>query len=211
MRHVSGHRPQIAATCVPDFRRMGRGTRTLQSFREGLEDLDDFNREQELAVLDERVRRLGLAGGAPPRGWRALRESIAELRSVPAAESVVAHRDLHDGQWLLEDDRACLLDFDLLCRAEPELDAANFLAHLELRRLQHPARVSEQDVAVCREAFLEGLGAADSADHRARLALYEATTFARLSLVYQLRPRWSGIVGDLIARARNSLAELGDR
>ena len=120
----------------------------------------------------------------------------------------MAHRDLHDGQWLMSGDRPCLLDFDLLCRAEPELDPANFLAHLELRRMQHPTVISERDVAACGEAFLDGFGCGYASDRRARLAFYQAATFARLALVYQLRPRWSKLVDDLIARGRARLAVL---
>lgn len=209
MPRVSGQRPRVAAAHSVDFRLMGSGTRALQSSRQGLEELGDFKRDEELAVLEERVRRLALAGGSPPEGWRALYASLTDFSSIPAANLVVAHRDLHDGQWLVDEGRPCLLDFDLMCRAEPELDPANFLAHLELRQLQHPAGISAHDVAACREAFLDGLGSGHAPDHRARLAFYQATTFARLALVYQLRPRWAGIVGDLLALGRARLAELG--
>ena len=143
MRRVTGHRPRVSVTHTADFRLMGNGTRQLQSFQQGRDTLAEFSRHHELAVLDERIRRLALAGGAPPEGWRTLQSALAEGSSLPAAELVLTHRDLHDGQWLVNDDRPCLLDFDLLCRAEPELDIANFLAHLELRRLQQPQRFRE--------------------------------------------------------------------
>ena len=208
MRREAGLRPTVAEANAEDFRRMGSGTRQLQTFRGDLGALGGFGRSDELAVLQERVRRLTMAGGAAPEDWPRLESSLADAAAgPPAAEPVLAHRDLHDGQWLVHEGRPCLLDFDLLCLAEPELDAANFLAHLELRRLQHPDAISERDSAACGEAFLDGLGFGRSSGQRARLAFYQATTFARLALVYQLRPRWQGLVSALVGLG---WARLGD-
>ncbi len=44
---------------------------------------------------------------------------------------VVSHRDLHDGQLLISDEIATILDVDTLALAEPELDLGNLLAHLD--------------------------------------------------------------------------------
>jgi hypothetical protein len=209
MRREAGRRPRIAADRRADLQLMGAGTRRLQAFEDGSGVLEAFGRRQELAVLGERIRRLNLAGGSPPARWEELRGRLEELATLaPAAQAVTAHRDLHDGQWLVHRRRPCLLDFDLLCRAEPELDPANFLAHLELRRLQRPARISSGDLQACRGAFLAGLGQPDEPDSRARMLFYQAAAFARLALVYQLRPRWAGLVDDLITLGQQRVEDL---
>jgi hypothetical protein len=209
MRREPGQRPHIAADCQTELQLMGAGTRRLQALDAGSTALEAFTRQQELDVLTERIRRLGLAGGSPPIGWEVLRGKLEDAASLaPPAQAVTAHRDLHDGQWLVHRGRPCLLDFDLLCRAEPELDPANFLAHLELRRLQRPAHISDRDLQACRGAFLAGLGLPNDSGSVARLLFYQSAAFARLALVYQLRPRWEGLVQELIALGQKRLADL---
>jgi aminoglycoside phosphotransferase (APT) family kinase protein len=209
MRREAGLRPTVAEARAEDFRRIGAGTRQLQVFREDLDALVDFGRDDELAVLDERVRRLAAARGEPAAGWTHLRSALAAAVSgPPPAQPVLCHRDLHDGQWLVHEGRPCLLDFDLLCLAEPELDAANFLAHLELRRMQRPDEIARRDVDACGEAFLDGLQSGQASGQQARLAFYQATAFARLALVYQLRPRWQGLVSALVDLGRARLGDL---
>ena len=112
---------------------------------------------------------------------------------------------MHDGQWLLDEDSACLLDFDLLCLAEPELDLANFAAHLELRRFQHPDRINREDVKSCRSEWRAGAGLAVDPESKSRFRFYRASTFARLALVYQLRSRWLPLVPNLMARCERDL------
>lgn len=211
MQREAGRRPTISTDRAEEFRLIGLGTRRLQMYREDLMALDTFGRQQELDVLDERIRRLKLAAGKPPGKWGALRVSLDEVAPLaPAAKEVLAHRDLHDGQWLVHRGRACLLDFDLLCRAEPELDPANFLAHLELRRLQYPNDVGATDVQACGQAFLDGLGLNGGRDSEARFAFYKATSFARLALVYQLRPSWQGLTADLVELGMRNLQDARD-
>lgn len=200
MREENGRRPGVSASEAGDFRAIGAGIRQLQSFRDAPAALETFGRDRELGVLDERTRRLRLAGGAPPERWQELRDRLQDTTSLPReSEMVPAHRDLHDGQCLVGRDRPCLLDFDLLCLAESELDPANFLAHLELRRMQHPESVTGSDVKICAEAFLDGMGLPGDPESRMRLTFYEAATYARLALVYQLRPQWQGLVPNLVA------------
>lgn len=212
MRRQLGERPRLSAGCAPEFELMGAGTRWLQAFKAAPDTLDRFSRDDELAVLDERIRRLRLAGGQPPDHWEDLRANLAAAASLAApGQVVVTHRDLHDGQWLVHEGRPCLLDFDLLSLAEPELDPANFVAHLELRRLQHPRRISGPDLRACRDAFLQGMSLPDESGSRIRLTFYQATTFARLALVYQLRPRWQNLAAKLVALGHSRLDELSAR
>jgi len=211
MQREEGRRPTISTDRAEEFRLIGLGTRRLQMYRQDLMALDTFGRQQELDVLDERIRRLKLAAGKAPDTWGALRDGLDEVAPLaPAAQQVLAHRDLHDGQWLVHRGRACLLDFDLLCSAEPELDPANFLAHLELRRLQYPHDIGASDVQACGQAFLNGLGLNGGRDSEARFAFYKATAFARLALVYQLRPSWQGLTADLVELGMRNLQDARD-
>lgn len=204
-----GRRPSLSRDKAGDFYLMGTAIRQLQSAKQDAGELETFSRDDEMAVLDERIRRLKLAGGGPPEGWMETRNLLEGVAATPALTApVVAHRDLHDGQWLLHGGRGSLLDFDLLSLAEPELDPANFLSHLSLRRLQHPALISTEDEKACRQAFLEGLALPGNRDSRTRLDFYQATTFARLALVYQLRPRWRDIVPGLLDLGNQCLRKL---
>jgi hypothetical protein len=207
LSRAPGRQPRVSAGSAADFHLMGRGVGALQGFGERTETLPVFDRTQELTVLDERLRRLELAGGRAPPDWLSLRASLGQAADrIPLALPVLTHRDLHDKQWLVDGRRAFLLDFDLLCLAEPELDAANFLAHLELRRLQQPQLVGSEDVRACSAAFLDGLGLSlDSADCRTRLEFYRASCFARLALVYLLRPRWRQLVATLVQLGNSHL------
>jgi len=213
MQRMGGRRPVIRAQQADDFLVTGAGIRRLQTATKeivhGMDALEGFNRRDELAVVDERLRRLQLVGGGLPPDWQELRRRLEKTAaSIPQAELVAAHRDLHDGQWLLGRGRPCLLDFDLLCTAEPELDPANFLAHLSLRHLQHRAQISARDVDACGEAFLQGLALPATRESRRRLHFYLASTFARLALVYVLRPRWQGVVPELVRRGHRCLDDL---
>ena len=201
-----GRQPCVTAANRADFKLMGRGIGALQGCGSGTDMLPIFDRSQELAVLDERLRRLELVGGKAPPDWLSLRASLGQVSElIPQALPVLTHRDLHDKQWLLDGRRACLLDFDLLCLAEPELDAANFLAHLELRRLQQP-QLGARDVQLCGKAFLDGLGLSlDNPACSTRLEFYQATCFARLALVYLLRPPWQSLVPTLVKLGKSHL------
>lgn len=203
LHREEGKRSAIDARDSERFRELGAGLHLLQCAEDSNGLLEVFRRQDELGVLDERLRRLRLATGDAPRNWSTLRNALgAAAGAAPSAPAVPCHRDLHDGQWLISQDKPCLLDFDLLCKAEPELDVANFLAHLRLRAMQHPRKISGDDAHACRDAFLEGHGAGYS---RARLAFYEATTFARLALVYLLRPRWQHLADNLVEQGLERL------
>lgn len=99
------------------------------------------------------------------------------------------HRDLHDGQLLLEagadgrftDNGVGLLDFDLMAAGDPALDLANLVEHLHLRRRQ--GVLADAGSAV--EALLSGY----RPDHAvtSRIAGYRALAARRLAVVYAFR------------------------
>jgi aminoglycoside phosphotransferase (APT) family kinase protein len=135
------------------------------------------------------------------RGWveRAVRAgrlpatdidpALHALREQEATSPGCAHRDLHDGQLLLTDDRLGVLDPDTLCRAEPALDLANLLVHLDLRVAQ--GLLSPLDRTDIRSAILRGAAPSTSTQHR--LPAYDRACRLRLAAVYAFRPRWHAL------------------
>ncbi|MEZ5973836.1 MAG: phosphotransferase [Planctomycetota bacterium] len=66
---------------------------------------------------------------------------------LPPHAWVACHRDLHDGQILISGGRPVLLDLDLLCAADPALDAGNLTAHFLLRELQAAGGADRESIA----------------------------------------------------------------
>lgn len=117
------------------------------------------------------------------------RDVTAELRPLldqrPTALAL-AHRDLHDGQLLFDDMGVAVLDADTIARAEPALDLANLLVHLELRVEQNI--LDRRAAAIATDALLGD--PALSSSTLARLRIYATTARLRLAGVYAFRPRW---------------------
>ena len=172
-------------------------------------DLVRFGPHDELGVLDQWAQRVEWVTGHLPPDWSQTRAVLDEfVVTLPSVDPVLCHRDLHDGQILVTAGGLVLMDFDLLCRGDRELDAGNLLAHLSLRSLQGIGNATEKGALACGSALLDGLGCQDDPGFWRRLRFYEATTFLRLSLVYSLRPRWVHLRGDLIKLAKRCTGEL---
>ena len=128
------------------------------------------------------------------------RDSLLALGGAGGRETVVAHRDLHDGQMLFDAETGGLglLDFDTAVAADRELDLGNLDVHVDLRVAQglvDPARAAVAHAAIER--------AADAVDADAhRLDVYRHAARARLVGVYAFRPQWAG----LAARMAEDLA-----
>ncbi len=209
MPFLNGKRPQISTDRADDFKSLGQGILGLQQLEPGDGVLTGFRRQHELAVLDDRAHRMQFAGCLLPTGWDRLRDRIEQAsEGVQKTALVPTHRDLHDGQLLLNPHGMALLDFDLMCLAEPELDPANFLAHLVLRGLQSRNRIAEQSVQACGKKFLDGLYAYEREGFWERLRFYQATSFGRLALVYSLRPKWKFTVPSLVRLGHRCLDDL---
>lgn len=121
------------------------------------------------------------------------------LRSLPEPRWVPCHRDLHDRQILASGRGTVgLLDLDTLCAADPALDPANLLAHLELRTLQGhtPAATATR----CATAVADRPGPV-------ALAAYTAAALLRLAAVYTFRPGPPGLPARLAAAARAAAAD----
>jgi aminoglycoside phosphotransferase (APT) family kinase protein len=114
-----------------------------------------------------------------------------------------AHRDLHDGQLLWDGARLGVLDADTLARAEPALDLANLLVHLELRELQGLLPAAAHRDA---EAAVLAAAAPDPGLH-ARTEAYAQATRLRLAAVHAFRPRWADAARALLARGSGASAD----
>ncbi len=103
--------------------------------------------------------------------------------ACPPDQLTLIHRDLHDGQVLIDDHgSAGMLDFDLLAIGDPALDLANLISHLELRSAQGLVR----DPAPLIAAVLAGYRPTPVI--AARIPTYRALTHRRLAAVYAFRP-----------------------
>jgi aminoglycoside phosphotransferase (APT) family kinase protein len=124
-------------------------------------------------------------------------EQVAtRLATLPAPQWAPAHRDLHDKQLVAAGNRVGLLDLDTLCRADPALDLANLLAHLQLRVLQgHCLPAVAERCAAALQASAGGRAGA------AALATYTAATLLRLAAVYSFRPGHPDLPARLTAAA----------
>ena len=141
----------------------------------------------EVEVTRSWVARAVAAGRLPEREVDGLLASLLEGVPTPLG---AAHRDLHDRQLLVSDGRLGLLDPDTLAAAEPALDLANLLVHLQLRVDQGllAAEPAREATAILRGAT-DRLPPATTE----RVAAYERATRLRLAAVYSLRPRWQAM------------------
>ena len=128
---------------------------------------------------------------------------------MPPAIHGLAHRDLHDRQFIVSGSKTIsLLDFDLVCVADVALDAANLLAHMKLRTLQRNLADSDTALRDCSESFLQGLARQHETGFELRLLFYQASTYLRLALLYAIRPRWMHLTAPLIVAADNCIDRL---
>jgi tRNA A-37 threonylcarbamoyl transferase component Bud32 len=122
----------------------------------------------------------------------------AEAHCAPCRSDVTIHRDVHPRQLFLEEERVCLIDWDLSARGDAALDVGNFVAYLRARRRMDQSAV---------DALLRGYAAGGSTDVLARVPLYEALTYVRLTCKrFRLGgPGWREDCAGLIARAESCL------
>jgi hypothetical protein len=118
-------------------------------------------------------------------------------------ELVPSHRDFYDKQLLIDGRHGSLIDLETASRAEPELDVANFLAHLELRTFQG----RELGGRGLLEKFTDSYAAHRAELSEERLLWYRASTFLRLACVYFFRTESHELADRLLAEAREALGD----
>lgn len=133
-------------------------------------------------------------------GWLEELQTAAESGSTVRLS--VVHRDCYDRQFLIDGKRVAIIDLDDLALGEPELDAANFMAHIELRAIQ--GLISAGGM---RTSFLEGYRRAGRRrlDDR-RLRFYLATALIRLTSLYSMRPGETASSDELFSQAGDAVS-----
>lgn len=122
-------------------------------------------------------------------------DAISACLSNHSDTFVVSHRDLYDKQILITPDRQPgLIDFDTMAMADPALDPANLLAHLELR--VHQRICDDARRLVLSHAILQGYGGYDPKG----LQIYLDSARLRLACVYGFRPHWQHVMSPMLAR-----------
>ena len=205
-----GQAPAITTDAAAVWMGIGTCLRRFQQSRV-TDGLQEFSYRDELDVLDERARRLLLCLPTLPVRWQPGRERLEEAAAdLLLAAKGLAHRDLHDGQFIVAGRTISLLDFDLICIADVALDAGNLLAHMKLRALQQRQQNGGSAVSVCSKAFLDGLDGQDEPGFEHQLLFYQATTFYRLALLYALRPRWAHLTDTLIDEGKRCIDTINE-
>ena len=147
----------------------------------------------ELAVLDGWFTRLTPVF---PDIAAAIEAPLARLRrdlaDLPPRASVLCHRDLHEGQILIDRGVAGLLDFDTLRWGDAALDLGNFQAHLVLAGLRSGRSLAAYATAA--ERCLPRVPLA-------RIALWRRAALLRLAMIYALTAEPRATITALIDEA----------
>jgi aminoglycoside phosphotransferase (APT) family kinase protein len=131
----------------------------------------------ELAILGAWIDRVcivfpNLAGSAG-RALVAVKEALAQMTP---AELQPCHRDFHEGQLLLNECRAGVLDFDTYCLADPALDIGNLIAHLRMRGVQENRRTK-----IIEKTFLDAMAPHARPEN---IATWTRAALLRLGCIY---------------------------
>lgn len=141
----------------------------------------------------------------PARLQRASSQVARLLISGAPQAAVLSHRDLHDKQLLFNPDSGAIgmIDCDTVAVAEPALDLANLLVHVDFRRAQgvySPAAAQTAHRSVLRAAATMGVS-------DARLRAYAAATRLRLACLYAFRPQYQALAHRWFESLETELAE----
>lgn len=131
-----------------------------------------------------------------------VRRRLHELAAtMPPRPQAMVHRDFYYAHVLWDGSEAWILDLDQLGVADPALDVAHFLAHLDnlaLRTAGSP-HAYRTDAA----AFLAAYAAEGGADVEAALPFYRAYTHLKLAATEaeRRRGRWLSLARELVVLA----------
>lgn len=177
----------------------GRSASLPPATRSALASHTQQNEDDLLLELGQRTE--AMLGGLPS-GWWETRHQL-QKRTPTLSTGALCHRDLHDGQLLVNAGALALLDFDLLCVAAPEVDAGNLIAHIYLRAFQQGQWEPSQANRLASQ-FLAGYRKIGSLNSDALVACC-ASALLRLALVYAVRPRWQPLAEPLTRAASDVL------
>ena len=197
-RLVFDHVDGAAVTCLPvveqasAIERTGRALRWLHD--SGVATERAHGPLDEVALLEHKTK---LVGTIYPDLFEPLTEAFDRVRrqllSLPIARTVTVHRDFYDKQVLINDGLPTMVDFDTLAAGDAALDLGNYLAHVELRRLQESTVADEAE-----SAMISGYGECGTV--RERIATWRDAALLRLAAIYALRPRWQHLPPQILER-----------
>ena len=165
------------------------------------ETLPTHSVSDEVEILEKRNEVFHRILAQPSTGvHQIVTDVVQRLNDLPEARPVICHRDFHDKQVLISENRITLLDLDLLAISDPALDAGNILAHLRLRALQGLSVPWEESA----HAIVETM--AEMNVDRSRLLAWTASTFTRLLLIYSRRNRPEGLL-DILEQDLNQMLD----
>lgn len=118
-----------------------------------------------------------------------LQDDMAALLELPP---VPCHRDLHEGQILLDHGRAGLLDFDTLRCGDPALDVGNLQAHLLLASFRN---------GISRRAYVAAMETALPHLSLRRIGVWRRAALLRLAMIYAFTAEPRKIIHSLIDEA----------
>ena len=124
--------------------------------------------------------------GVPEDRLRSASESVARSLLAGTSPMLLAHRDLHDKQVLIDADTGSvgIIDCDTLAMAEPALDLANLSVHLDFRVAQ--GLLSTRAAALGKQHIREAAETLQVPE--ARFEAYASATAIRLACIYAFRP-----------------------
>ncbi len=142
--------------------------------------------DAELRVLREQYDQWLLSSDR----WRKQSMHVFELAEKAAARlrpvsTMLVHRDFYFDQVLATDDGVALLDFDLACMGQAELDVGNYLAHLEEYSLRCGQVESWSEAG---QAFVDGYRSRRSDLCLPNVDLWHNLSLARLAAISQRIP-----------------------
>lgn len=152
--------------------------------------------KEEIEILDCAGSRIGEAVLPEKllRRYFHLREAVLDtLRMDSSERRALLHRDLYPHQVILSPDGDGLVDLDELALGPPELDAGNFVAHLLLDDLRHPAPNWSWEEGT--RSFLSGY-AGQASLHPEMLAVYTCGALLRLASLRRLAGTAGGSASD---------------
>lgn len=178
---------------VPGYRATRAVMAALQVLQGLAIDTDQHSAADELAILDAWADR---TKSVFPEVARRLRDPLArlaeDLLELKTLDPVLCHRDLHEGQILLDDTGVGLLDFDTLRLGDPALDVGNLQAHLVLSGL-----IGGRST----RAFLTAMNTAVPHLSLKRIAIWRKAALLRLAMIYAFSSTPTQVISALIDEA----------
>ena len=180
---------------------MAAAARAIAVLHAGSLDLETNHLSaDEVGLISTSYRRLAVLGYHDSTLGSTLRKIRHFANELTPGALVPVHRDFYDKQLLIAGPQTALIDLDSLTLGSPEIDLANFGAHLLLRDLQK--QTSQARHSRLRAFFDEYVRHAAQPLDTSRLCFFLATTYFRLACKYRL---WPG--GFLMARMLRNHAD----